>query len=153
MKPEEMKPKEMKQEARIFVYQLQILERHLDTFGHVNNAVYLDIFEEARWDFITKNGYGLDYIKQTQIGPVILEANIKYKKEVKNREWIQIFSQSRPGKHERLIEIEQILKNDKDQICCQANFITGVFDLQKRCLIQGSSDWLKAIGMISHENQ
>ncbi len=40
-------------------YDVLILESHLDTFGHVNNAAYLTLFEESRWDFITKNGYGL----------------------------------------------------------------------------------------------
>ena len=34
-------------------YALVIREQHLDTFGHVNNAKYLEILEEARWDLIT----------------------------------------------------------------------------------------------------
>ncbi len=40
-------------------YQLLIHEGHLDSFGHVNNATYLNLFEEARWDWITARGYGL----------------------------------------------------------------------------------------------
>ena len=43
-------------------YELLIHEAHLDTFGHVNNAKYLEVLEEARWDFITRNGYGLDEV-------------------------------------------------------------------------------------------
>ena len=45
--------------GRVHDYQLVIREQHLDTFGHVNNAKYLEILEEARWDLITGNGYGL----------------------------------------------------------------------------------------------
>jgi len=30
----------------IYEYQKEILEQHLDTFGHVNNAVYLSLYEE-----------------------------------------------------------------------------------------------------------
>ena len=37
----------------IYEYEKTILEQHLDTFGHVNNAAYLVLYEEARWDFIT----------------------------------------------------------------------------------------------------
>lgn len=33
----------------IHEYPVVIREHHLDTFGHVNNAAYLDILEEARW--------------------------------------------------------------------------------------------------------
>ena len=46
----------------IFEYPLVILERHLDMLGHVNNATYLEIFEEARWDFIERRGHGLKNI-------------------------------------------------------------------------------------------
>jgi acyl-CoA thioester hydrolase len=133
--------------SKIFTYQLQILEKHLDTFGHVNNATYLSLLEEARWDFITHNGFGLEYIRQIQQGPVILEASIKYKKELKNRQFITITSQSRKAKHERLLEIEQIMKNEKGQICCLAVFLVGMLDLQKRCLIHASPEWFKAVGI------
>jgi acyl-CoA thioester hydrolase len=53
-----------------------IRESHLDTFGHVNNATYLSLFEQARWDLIEAGGYGLRVIRQTGLGPVVLEAKI-----------------------------------------------------------------------------
>jgi thioesterase III len=34
---------------RIFEQAILIREEHLDTFGHVNNARYLEIFGQARW--------------------------------------------------------------------------------------------------------
>lgn len=38
---------------KIFQYDMVIKIHHLDTFGHVNNAAYLQIFEEARsWDIL-----------------------------------------------------------------------------------------------------
>ena len=37
-------------EWKVFTYPLLIKETYLDTFGHVNNATYLTLFEEARWD-------------------------------------------------------------------------------------------------------
>ena len=49
---------------RTHEYPLLIVERHLDTFGHVNNATYLELFEEARWDWLQQNGYGLDEIRK-----------------------------------------------------------------------------------------
>ena len=53
-----------------FIYTVMIKENHLDTFGHVNNAAYLTLYEEARWDFITKNGYGLEVIQNEKKGPM-----------------------------------------------------------------------------------
>lgn len=76
--------------SKIHTYPLRILEGHLDTFGHVNNAVYLAICEEARWDLLTKNGYGLEKIMATKIGPTILEIKINFLKELKLRDEIVI---------------------------------------------------------------
>ena len=84
----------MKMEFNKFIYTLMIKENHLDTFGHVNNAAYLTLYEEARWDFITKNGYGLDVIQREQKGPVVLDVNLRFKRELKNRQLISIHSQS-----------------------------------------------------------
>ena len=56
-------------ENPVFKYPVQIGESHLDTFGHVNNAKYLEIFEDARWELISKNGYGLEEVHRRKIGP------------------------------------------------------------------------------------
>ncbi len=50
-------------EFKTFVYDTQIKEHHLDSFGHVNNATYLSLYEEARWESITENGYGLKEVQ------------------------------------------------------------------------------------------
>jgi acyl-CoA thioester hydrolase len=78
----------------VHLYNLTIHERHLDTFGHVNNATYLDLFEEARWDLITGNGYGFDEIKRRQAGPTILEINLRFVREIRNRQRITVKSWS-----------------------------------------------------------
>ncbi len=53
---------------RVFEQATVIREQHLDTFGHVNNARYLELFEQARWDFITDNGFGLEQVKASGTG-------------------------------------------------------------------------------------
>ena len=66
-----------------FEYTLQIKEHHLDSFGHVNNAVYLALYEEARWELITHNGYGMDEVKKFRQGPVVLDVKVRFRKEMK----------------------------------------------------------------------
>ena len=75
---------------KIHEYEVLIKESNLDTFGHVNNAVYLELFEEARWDLVTKNGYGLKEVLERKVGPIILEINIRFMKEIGLREKIKI---------------------------------------------------------------
>ena len=76
-------------QVTVHEYELLIHEAHLDTFGHVNNAKYLEVLEEARWDFITRNGYGLDEVVRTRIGPTILEINLRFQREIKNRQRVR----------------------------------------------------------------
>mgnify|MGYP002626401055 CR=1 FL=1 len=69
--------------APTYRHEVLIKEKHLDTMGHMNNATYLQLFEEARWDLITANGFGLKEIQQKKQGPTILEINLRFKKEIR----------------------------------------------------------------------
>lgn len=134
-------------ETKSFEYEITILEKHLDTFGHVNNAVYLELFEEARWDFITKNGYGLKEVQEKKIGPVILELNLKFKKELVNREKIVIKSHSVDVVKNKFFILQQQMINEKGDVCSVLDITFGLMDLSARKLIDGTPEWLKAMGL------
>lgn len=131
-------------ENKTFAYKLTIKEFHLDTFGHVNNATYLQIYEEARWEFITQNGYGLDKIRSTGKGPVILEINIRFIKELGLRENITIYSQT--GEYEGKVgKIRQWIVDEQGSICSDVEMKIGLFDTQLRKLVAPTENWLTAI--------
>lgn len=131
-------------ENRTFTYELTIREHHLDTFGHVNNATYLQIYEEARWELITQNGYGLDKVQSTGMGPVILEINIRFIKELFLREKITIHSQT-SDYTTKVGVIKQWITNSKGQVCSEIDLKFGLFDTKKRALVDPPEDWLNAI--------
>ena len=125
---------------------LLIRESHLDTFGHVNNATYLEIFEEVRWDIITERGYGLAEIRKQKLGPVILEINLKFKKEVTLRENVTI--RTWVTKHEKKITtMRQIILNEKGEEACIADFVISLFDLKERKLVEPTPEWKKALAL------
>jgi len=130
--------------GKIFSYPLLIKESHLDTFGHVNNATYLSLFEEARWDLITKNGFGLKKIQESGIGPTILEIKLKFLKELRLREEIIIQTQFLSYEKKIAKLSQKMLRND--EVCCEAELVFGLFDVRERKLIFPTPDWLKAIG-------
>ncbi len=127
-------------------YEMLIHEQHLDTFGHVNNAAYLQILEEARWDLITRNGYGLDEIHRRRIGPVVLDAQLRFRRELRNRQRVTIRSwlESYSGKVGRF---EQQILDDAGDLCCEAAFTIGLFDLTARKLIPATPEWIAALGL------
>ncbi len=131
-------------QAKLFTYPIIIKEIYLDTFGHMNNAQYLTLFEEARWDMITRNGYGLEKIMATKIGPTILEVKLRYLKELRLREEIIIESQL-ISYEEKIGKLSQKMLRD-NEICCSAEFTFGLFSLTERKLILPTPEWLKAVG-------
>jgi acyl-CoA thioester hydrolase len=136
----------MKSDYEIFSYSVLIMEKHLDSFGHVNNAAYLELYEEARWDFITKHGFGLERIKKEKKGPVVLEANLKFKKELFNRELITILSTSRNIIRDKIMTLEQHMIKADGSIASELILTVGFFDLSSRQLIPPEEGWLKAVG-------
>lgn len=129
-----------------FEYRVTIRESHLDTFGHVNNAVYLSLYEEARWEWITQNGYGLKQVQELKKGPVILDVTLKFLKELHLREEIRIVSQTQPYKGKIGILTQKMI-NAKGEVASEATFTVGFFDLELRKLIAPTPEWLHAVGL------
>lgn len=127
-------------------YEVLILESHLDTFGHVNNAAYLALFEEARWDFITNNGYGLRKVQELQQGPIVLELGMKFKKEITLRERIKITFEMLDYKGKIGHFRQEMIKED-GTTATELGLTFGLFDLKTRRLIAPSPEWKKAIGL------
>ena len=132
--------------SRVFETELVVKEQHLDAFGHVNNAKYLEILEQARWDYIAQNGYGFDVIKELKQGPVILEVTLSFKRELVNRQHVRILSAIQ-SYEKKIAVMTQDIVDDEGRVCCAAKFLIGLFDLSARKLIEPTPAWKKALGI------
>ncbi len=132
--------------AKKFVYHTQIKESHLDTFLHVNNAEYIKLMEEARWEMLEAGGYGLEKIQRTQKGPIILGVEIRFKRELRNREKISIETQV-CAVSTRTVKLQQKLFREDGVLSAEAVFSFGYFDMKERKLIAPSRDWLAVVGL------
>lgn len=128
-----------------YTYSTVILERYLDLYGHMNNAVYMELFEDARWDMHTRSGFGYSRVRETGQGVIILEANIKYRKEIRLRETVQIETQVL--EYRKVIgRIQQTLLNEAGLEAALAEFRFALFDLKARKMIAASDQWLRSMG-------
>jgi thioesterase III len=128
----------------IYRYNTFIVAADLDSYGHVNNTRYFSLLEEARWDLLACNGYGKAQIDETGLGPVVLEVNLRYLKELLLDDNIVIETKAllTPGKP--LIYMQQKIVRGPE-ICCEAMFTLALFDLDKRKLARPSQAWLEAL--------
>ncbi|HEY8925968.1 MAG TPA: acyl-CoA thioesterase [Polyangia bacterium] len=123
-----------------------ISEAHLDSFGHMNNARYFELFEQARWDLITERGFGIDTIRRTSTGPVVLEVNVRFRRELPAREQVVIRSQLASYEGKVGIIRQEMIKPD-GAVAAEATFTFGLFDLKRRKLIEPSPAWAYAVGL------
>lgn len=129
----------------IFFYETQVSETDLDVFGHVNNSNYLCYFERARWHFINAKDYGLQRIQQEKKGPVLLEVNIQFRRELKAQDHILILSQCQKVEG-KFMTLKQVIIRQDLKLSAEAKFLIGFFDLETRKLIEPSLDWFDSVG-------
>lgn len=110
--------------SKVHVYKVFIREGHVDLIGHVNNATYLELFEEARWQMLADASFTLKEMMRLNVGPVILEIQIQFLKEIRLREEIVIKTLTAPytGK---VGELHQEMFNKNEELCCRATFKYG----------------------------
>lgn len=73
----------------VSIYYVTAQGTDLDSFGHVNNSVYIRYIENARWDFFHRSGL-LDQILDAGMFFVVLETTIRYVNEIKIFDEIEI---------------------------------------------------------------
>lgn len=133
---------------RIFESEILIRESLIDSFGHMNNSKYLELFEQARWDIIQDRGFSVAEILKNGLGPVVLEVNLRFTKEVRLREKIKIVSEVEPDENpKKTMVMMQTMQNAQGEVCCHARFVFGLFDLKARKLVAPTPAWSRAIGL------
>ncbi len=132
--------------AEEFQYHYQVLGTDLDVFGHVNNARYLNIYEMARWDFIESRGFGLKKIQKEKKGPVLLNVNLQFRRELKNLDKIIVNSKAIKIEGKYMTLYQEMMRGE--DLCSKAEFLVGFFDMQMRKLLTPSQEWLDTCGVI-----
>lgn len=61
-------------------YRVTVRGYELDSFNHVNNAVYLNYLEQARWEILKEKNL-FDYFEENRLILVVIETKIRYMSE------------------------------------------------------------------------
>lgn len=130
---------------KTFSYPVVIKAEHLDAFNHMNNATYLQLYEEARWDILNTAGYDLAHIKKVGLAPTILKVTVSFLKEIHEGDEIIIQSHALGYKNKVGQLSQTMLRND--DICSEAVFTMGLFSLEARKLVYPTEEWLAVLGL------
>lgn len=74
------------------IYKLTVRGYELDSFGHVNNAVYLNYAENAVWNFFKTSGL-IGATLDSGLFPVVMESTQRYIRELRLFDEVRIESE------------------------------------------------------------
>ncbi|SDD72888.1 acyl-CoA thioester hydrolase [Streptomyces sp. LaPpAH-199] len=116
----------------------------LDTQGHLNQAVYLQYAEHARWELLRAAGLPQDKLLADGIGPVQLEVTVKYRRELRGGERVRVTCRFAYGTGKTFTMEQRIIKED-GTVAAEVTGVAGVLDLTERRLVPDPQGRLAAL--------
>ncbi|GLX47569.1 thioesterase [Streptomyces hygroscopicus subsp. hygroscopicus] len=105
-----------------------------DVQGHLNQAVYLNYAEHARWALLQAAGVSQTGLVRTGVGPVVLETTIRYLRELLAGDEVDVtcaFEWS-GGK---TFTVRQEIRRADGTLAAQLKGVGGLLDLKERKLV------------------
>lgn len=116
----------------------------LDTQGHLNQAVYLQYAEHARWELLRAAGLPQEKLLADGVGPVALEVTVKFRRELRGGERVRVSCRFEYGQGKTFTVAQQILKED-GTVAAEITGVAGVLDLTTRRLVADPAGRLAAL--------
>ena len=101
----------------------------LDSYGHVNNAVYLQYLEQARWVFMKEKGL-LQRINDEELFLVVTETHIRYIREANFFDELIVETIMKAEKP--YLVFRQKITNEKNGVVLSRATVTTIFVNQQR---------------------
>ncbi|MFI6166871.1 acyl-CoA thioesterase [Nocardia sp. NPDC051052] len=116
----------------------------LDTQGHLNQAVYLQYAEHARWELLRSVGAPQDKLVASGIGPVVLENTIKYLRELRGGDEVTVSVDFEWSTGKTFRFRHEIRKLD-GTVAAEISTTAGLLDLTARKLVAAPGERLAAL--------
>ncbi|MCX4785093.1 MULTISPECIES: acyl-CoA thioesterase [unclassified Streptomyces] len=116
----------------------------LDTQGHLNQAVYLQYAEHARWELLRAAGLSQEKLLASGVGPVALETTVKFLRELRGGDRVRVTCRFVYGAGKTFEVAQQILKED-GTVAAQVTGVAGMLDLTARRLIADPAGHLASL--------
>ncbi|MER8061731.1 thioesterase [Streptomyces sp. SID8366] len=105
-----------------------------DVQGHLNQAVYLQYAEHARWSLLQAAGIGQTGLVRTGVGPVVLETTIRYLRELLAGDEVDV-SCAFEWSSGKTFKIHQEMRKTDGTVAAELTGVGGLLDLKERKLV------------------
>ncbi len=120
---------------------------HCDAYGHVNNARYLEFFEEARWAALNDNNI-VQGLLELQLQFFIVNINVDFKQAVLPDDKISITTAFGEVKRKTMSFMQTISRADVITTKAEVTFV--LFDTQQQRAVTITDDILSFFKPLMH---
>ncbi|MEJ8671710.1 MULTISPECIES: acyl-CoA thioesterase [unclassified Streptomyces] len=115
-----------------------------DTQGHVNQSVYINYAEHARWSLLRAAGITQTGLIGKGVGPVALETTIRYKRELLAGDEVDITC-AFEWSGGRTFSVLQTISKADGTVAAELKGVGGLLDLKERKLVANPQDYFKEL--------
>ncbi|MFF9125027.1 acyl-CoA thioesterase [Streptomyces sp. NPDC014889] len=115
-----------------------------DVQGHLNQAVYLNYAEHARWSLLQAAGISQARLVSGGVGPVVLETTIRYLRELPAGDEVDVTCAFEWSEGKTFRILQTILKTD-GTVAAEIDAVGGLLDLAARRLVPAPHDHFRQL--------
>ncbi|UNZ17604.1 acyl-CoA thioesterase [Streptomyces sp. 891-h] len=105
-----------------------------DTQGHLNQAVYLQYAEHARWSLLQAAGIEQSALVASGVGPVVLEQTLRYRRELRAGDEVTVSCAFEWGER-KIFGMRQLIVKADGAVAAELTGVGGIMDLGARRLV------------------
>jgi acyl-CoA thioester hydrolase len=118
----------------IFSVQLAARQYEVDFNGHLNNAAYYDWADHVRLEFLRRAGVVPESFMEKKVGPVILEAQARYLRELRIGEHVTVTCEPTYGSGRTFTFLHRFMRGN-GVLATELVKIMGMLDHSTRRLV------------------
>ena len=110
----------------------QVLESYIDVMGHMNVAWYTHFFSQSMFGLYHHMGFELDNVAGSSTGSFALETHVRYFREVRLGEQVEIYSRFIARNEKRVHVMNFMWNKSRKQISASFEVVSMSMDMAER---------------------
>ncbi|WP_307623134.1 thioesterase family protein [Streptomyces sp. V3I7] len=115
-----------------------------DVQGHLNQSVYINYAEHARWCLLQAAGVTQAQLIGKGVGPVALETTIRYRRELVAGDEVDVTCEFEWGGG-KTFRIRQVIRKTDGTVAAEVTATAGLLDLAQRKLVAEPRETFKEL--------
>ncbi|MFG2946967.1 acyl-CoA thioesterase [Streptomyces adustus] len=128
-----------------FSVQVTVRGYETDVQGHLNQSVYLNYAEHARWSLLKAAGISQSGLVAEGVGPVALETTIRYRRELLAGDEVEVTCAFTWGEGKTFGVEQTIRRTDDGTVAAEVTGVGGLMDLKERRLVADPREYFRAL--------